>query len=159
YAASRFAATLRRQLFREHLGLFPPQPVETHTVSMRPPPHPQEEHLGPDDDAVADPLSNDFYHGLWKATARANTEIFREVFHCVPDDTVRSWDDYKAFFPEFAVPGHPPDDKATPASLARVAQVRGHLVEFPLAFLVNEDLLDDKLSTELLNDATMKLYL
>lgn len=34
---------------------------------------------------LQDPLSPDFWK-LWSETAKENTEIYRRVFHCVPDD-------------------------------------------------------------------------
>lgn len=44
-----------------------------------------------------DPLDPDFYEDIWFENARRNTEIFRLVFHCQPDDDVISWKDYKHF--------------------------------------------------------------
>lgn len=44
-----------------------------------------------------DPLDPDFYEDIWFENARRNTEIFRLVFHCQPDDQVLSWKDYKHF--------------------------------------------------------------
>lgn len=44
-----------------------------------------------------DPLDPDFYEDIWFENARRNTEIFRLVFHCQPDDEVISWKDYKHF--------------------------------------------------------------
>ncbi|KAG9042840.1 hypothetical protein FS837_010313 [Tulasnella sp. UAMH 9824] len=98
FAASRFAATLRRKLFREHLGLIPPQTCvggEPVTHSMRAPPHPQQDetHLQ-EDRIVADPLSEDLL-GLWYSTARINREVFSQIFKSVPTDNVRNWDQYK----------------------------------------------------------------
>ncbi|KAL0243438.1 hypothetical protein I308_105404 [Cryptococcus tetragattii IND107] len=44
-----------------------------------------------------DPLDGRFWKNVWVATAVHNTEIFRKVFRCVPDDLVTSWAQYKAF--------------------------------------------------------------
>lgn len=44
-----------------------------------------------------DPLDPDFYEDVWFDNARRNTEIFRRVFHCQPDDEVISWKEYKHF--------------------------------------------------------------
>lgn len=44
-----------------------------------------------------DPLDPEFYEDLWYETARKNTDIFRLIFHCQPDDTVRSWATYMQF--------------------------------------------------------------
>ncbi|KAH3678225.1 hypothetical protein WICMUC_001654 [Wickerhamomyces mucosus] len=44
-----------------------------------------------------DPLDDSFYEDVWFDNALKNTLIFREVFHCQPDDTVTTWKHYKAF--------------------------------------------------------------
>lgn len=44
-----------------------------------------------------DPLDPEFYEDLWYEIARKNTDIFRLIFHCQPDDTVRSWSTYMQF--------------------------------------------------------------
>ncbi|KAI9496363.1 hypothetical protein BDB00DRAFT_758785, partial [Zychaea mexicana] len=75
YKASRFALTLRMQLFKEHLGLL---------------------NSGEDkerqDAIVMDPLHDEFYYGVWTKTAKDNTEIYRTLFKCVPDDTGKELD-------------------------------------------------------------------
>ena len=119
YSAGRFAATLRRRLFRrawlfsyksnspldmsglvcliEHLGLIPPQNAtsEKVTLSMRPAPVPNEDETNLEEDArVADPLSDEL-HNLLNATARVNREVFAELFHTVPSNLVRDWAAYE----------------------------------------------------------------
>jgi phospholipase D1/2 len=47
--------------------------------------------------AFTDPLRDELWKDQWVATAVHNTEIFRKVFRCVPDDLVTSWASYKAF--------------------------------------------------------------
>lgn len=44
-----------------------------------------------------DPMDPDFYEDIWFESARRNTELFRLVFHCQPDDEIVSWKDYKHF--------------------------------------------------------------
>ncbi|ODN95881.1 phospholipase D [Cryptococcus wingfieldii CBS 7118] len=44
-----------------------------------------------------DPLDGSFWKDVWVASAVHNTEIFRKVFRCIPDDLVTSWAQYKAF--------------------------------------------------------------
>lgn len=86
YEASYFAATLRRELFKEHLGLIPPTPIEAETDANRPPPYPHYLHKDPHADRIVeDPLSNEFMNH-WTGTAKRNTEAFRRVFRAVPDD-------------------------------------------------------------------------
>lgn len=58
YAAGKFAGTLRRTLFREHLGLLE---TEGSAVDTR------------------DPVAASFFDGVWRKTARKNTEIFEKV--------------------------------------------------------------------------------
>lgn len=64
YFSGKLCGSLRRYLFREHLGLLGS-------------PHPRIN--------VNDPISSDFYHDVWRATAQTNTDIFEEVcsFFCV----------------------------------------------------------------------------
>ncbi|KAH6665713.1 hypothetical protein B0J14DRAFT_643518 [Halenospora varia] len=96
---SRYAASLRRQLFRKHLGLLPDQDCT----------RPDENFLplyqagnaydwgSPSDNAVADPLSPEF-DDLWNRTASTNTAIFSRAFHPVPADNVRNWQEYESFY-------------------------------------------------------------
>ncbi|KAI5968318.1 SPO14 [Candida margitis] len=44
-----------------------------------------------------DPLNPEFYELLWYEIARKNTDIFRMIFHCQPDDAVARWSDYTNF--------------------------------------------------------------
>lgn len=44
-----------------------------------------------------DPVDPEFYDDIWFDNARRNTDLFRLVFHCQPDDAVVSWKDYKEF--------------------------------------------------------------
>lgn len=50
-----------------------------------------------DADMFEDPLDDRFFKDMWLASAVHNTQIFRKVFKCVPDDTVTTWAEYKAF--------------------------------------------------------------
>lgn len=62
---------------------------------MRPAPIPNENELGTrEDDAVSDPLSDEF-QALWIGTAIKNRAIFSELFKTVPTDIVRNWEQYK----------------------------------------------------------------
>lgn len=99
YKASRFAATLRRRLFKEHLGLLRPQacdsPREHVTSYMRCAPVPNEDETRTqEDDWVLDPLA-DGTLARWNDTARVNREIFTEVFRPLPSNLVRSWSAYE----------------------------------------------------------------
>ncbi|SCZ90767.1 BZ3500_MvSof-1268-A1-R1_Chr1-3g02230 [Microbotryum saponariae] len=151
YMAARFAATLRRRLWRQHLGLaeptlFPKDSAatpETVTAAMLPPDVPHDDETESTEDAlVADPLSGETI-ALWQGTAKRNAEIFEEVFHCVPSDRVHTWNEYKAFVPQAPVkPGHVADPNMSAHEIkTKLDQVRGHLVPLPLEFLDQEKLL------------------
>jgi phospholipase D1/2 len=179
YTASKFAASLRRQLFRKHLGLLPHQPVDEPNGNWTPVSQGLNEYdWGSEADAlVTDPLSEDFV-SLWRGTARTNTEVFTKVFHPVPSDEVRNWDDYDAFFSRhFIAPGTAKEEEEKLRAEGRVdyghvvreefpdgvgevkewlSRVRGTLVEMPLEFLVEvKDLAKEGLS---LNGLTDELY-
>ncbi|KAI0160996.1 phospholipase D/nuclease [Hypoxylon sp. FL1284] len=113
YTASRFAASLRRQLFRKHLGLLRDQPCDRPDANWTPVDRdPQRYDWGSRaDELVADPMSDDFWR-LWTETARTNTDVFSKVFHPVPNDRVRDWHQYEDFFSRhFVVPGGDDDEK------------------------------------------------
>ncbi|KAF8244496.1 phospholipase D [Wilcoxina mikolae CBS 423.85] len=46
-------------------------------------------------DMFADPLNEMFYLDIWSRIARNNTELYRQVFRCQPDNAVKSWASYK----------------------------------------------------------------
>ncbi|TFK27984.1 phospholipase D [Coprinopsis marcescibilis] len=48
-------------------------------------------------DDFEDPISDAFWKDKWMASAVHNTEIYRKVFHAIPDDTVSTWKQYKDF--------------------------------------------------------------
>jgi phospholipase D1/2 len=170
WMASRFASSLRRHLFRKHLGLLPPQDYE-HVND-------QFDFDSPESQVVADPLADTFL-SLWNTRAHTNTDVFREVFHSVPDDTVRNWTTYKEFYgyyfknadkqafgekidgpPAPYKYGHVVSEKFPgPEGVQRVkellSQVKGTLVEMPLMFLCEEDVAESGLT---LNDLTEPLY-
>ena len=51
------------------------------------------EHLGCAPSVVADPIDDDFYQNKWHKQATTNSMIFREVFDCLPDNTIHSISD------------------------------------------------------------------
>ncbi|KAJ6632257.1 phospholipase D/nuclease [Mycena sp. CBHHK59/15] len=141
YMVARFAATLRRQLFREHLGLISPQTAHkrqpTVTSFMRPAPHPNEDQTGSEEDAlVADPLADDTL-ALWMGTARKNREIFTEIFRPVPTNLVRDWKAYDNYVPKVKT-GHVVPGMPLERVKKQLSEVKGALVECPLDFLIDE---------------------
>ncbi|KAG2010069.1 phospholipase D, variant 2 [Coprinopsis cinerea AmutBmut pab1-1] len=48
-------------------------------------------------DDFEDPICDKFWKDKWVASAVHNTEIYRKVFHAIPDDLVTTWKQYKEF--------------------------------------------------------------
>jgi len=61
---------------------------------------------------------------------KTNTEIYRKVFACYPDDTVKKLDQLRQFMATKEL--HLYDELAP--------KIKGHIVKFPLNFLSEEDL-------------------
>jgi len=141
YPVARFATTLRRQLYKEHLGLIPPQDCDSRnpkvTKEMRPAPFPPSDMTYTEEDRlVADPLIQET-NQLWKETARRNREIFTEIFQVLPTNLVQNAAAYDLYKPKGKV-GHVV--KGIPLSRVkdRLSLVRGSLVESPLEFLIED---------------------
>ena len=130
WKANKFAASLRRQIFRKHLRLVPPQdyqkPDKTFTpVTMDPTLY---DWGSKEDHAVADPLAPSS-HNLWKQTARTNTEAFRKIFHPVPDDTVKNWKQYDNFYEKYFKLGEAQEEKKQGKDVKPVTWKIGHVVK------------------------------
>ncbi|KAI5806943.1 hypothetical protein EDC01DRAFT_637597 [Geopyxis carbonaria] len=179
YTASHFAATLRRQIFRKHLGLIPAQNFEQVDENMQPIPVPNiYDFDSPEDNLVADPLGDDFWR-FWNQTAKVNTDAFAHVFHSVPHDDITNWKKYEEYWSKhFAVPkgtdtkakdapkpkekwGHVVRSKFSPGAQGAqevkevLSTIRGMLVEMPLEFLNEEDVAKEGIG---LNALTETLY-
>ncbi|XP_053861774.1 phospholipase D2 isoform X2 [Malaclemys terrapin pileata] len=113
YQAGKFALSLRLDCFRSLLG-------ESGASSLN----------------IQDPVSDHFFHGVWKATALSNANIYDQVFRCLPTNAVPSLRALRGYAGVQNLAGVSPE-------LARqhLAQVRGHVVQFPLRFLAEESLL------------------
>ena len=92
YQAGQHAATLRRHLWREHLGLISAQELDASNDNNARPPnvagndYDEGEHW----EFVADPLSDKVWD-LWTKQATTNTEVYRQLFRADPDDNSKSW--------------------------------------------------------------------
>jgi phospholipase D1/2 len=112
FKAAKFATSLRKALMAEHLG------------------------IKPNDDVLIDPLS-DKLHQLIKNTAKENTFTYRQIFGCYPDDCytkfnlIKNMNDIKNKAQEEYLKKNYEDNKN---------KIIGHIVEFPLHFLEEEDL-------------------
>ena len=180
WKAAKFAATLRRQLCRKHLGLIPPQDMERPDQNFEPLDVPNIYDFGTaEDGAVEDPLSDHFLN-LWNGRARQNTEAFGRIFHPVPHDSVRTWAEYDAFYEHFFKEadleadgkagakkpakyrwGHVVAENFAPGEAGLkemkdlLSTIKGTLVEMPLLFLIHEDIAREGLT---LNAFTEEIY-
>lgn len=78
-----------------------------------------------DPDEFADPLCEKFWKDMWVAVAVHNTEIYRKVFRCIPDDLVTSWAAYKSFVNHAEKFNRVPTDVAADSSHEPVKTVHG----------------------------------
>ena len=101
WKASKFAASLRRYLFRKHLGLVRPQDPAIPDANYEPIGTPNEYDWGSEQDKiVTDPLSDGFL-SLWYNQARTNTDAFHKVFRPVPTDHARNWRQYDDYYTRY----------------------------------------------------------
>lgn len=180
FLATRFAATLRRQIFRKHLGLLPPQDIQRPDANFTPVGAGENiyDFGSPEDLTVMDPISDDFMN-LWKTTANVNTEAFAKVFHPVPDDKVQNWKQYDDYYERFFKTeeakkegkdlqrpsswkwGHVVKEEFSPGGAGVsemkeiLSRIKGNLVEMPLLFLKEEDIAKEGLG---LNKLTEEVY-
>ncbi|KAI0056534.1 phospholipase D [Artomyces pyxidatus] len=78
-----------------------------------------------DDDGFEDPIADSFWKDVWVAAAVHNTEIFRRVFHAVPDDLVTTWKQYKEFIAHHERLAKPILDENAPEPVGRVPSEAG----------------------------------
>ncbi|EPS37343.1 hypothetical protein H072_8963 [Dactylellina haptotyla CBS 200.50] len=175
YIASHFAGTLRRYLFRKHLGLIPAQRADHVDANSFPVPEPNVYDFdSAEDKLVMDPLSDSFWNH-WNNTAKTNTDAFARVFHAVPYEEVVNWEQYKDYYGKYFGPrgtkekpepplyqnGHvvkenfPRGPEGARAVKEELAKVRGSLVEMPLKFMQDVDFAKEAASY---NAFTEELY-
>ncbi|KAF2199747.1 phospholipase D/nuclease [Delitschia confertaspora ATCC 74209] len=177
WRASRFAASLRRQIFRKHLGLLKHQVMDRPDENFEPIGVPNIYDWGSTEDRqVADPLSDEF-QGMWNWRARTNTNAFAKVFHPVPYDGVRTWKQYDEYYERFFHQDEKDKDKTQKPSTYKwghvvaesfspgeqgvrevkevLSTIKGTLVEMPLLFLKDEDIAKEGLG---LNAFTEEVY-
>ena len=112
YKTAKFASSLRKALLAEHLG------------------------INKNDTRLNDPVNDELHKLLWE-TARNNTDLYRQIFMCYPDD----------YYTKFSmIPNkNSMQNKAQEFALKKnyeekKSQIIGHIVEFPLHFLEEEQL-------------------
>lgn len=167
FEAGYHAATLRRMLWREHLGLLPPQEFDANNdINAMPPSVEPKNNVYDDDDSwnfVEDPLGDELWD-MWTSRADRNTELFRQLFHADPDNNskcfvnirlrscavsqadtkkiVKTFDDYNRFLPPMGVKaGHIFDQFMPPEEAKKkLAEIKGHLVWMPMDFLKDAEM-------------------
>lgn len=183
FEAGYHAATLRRYLWREHLGLLPPQPNDAgDEVNAKPPGEntmndPWDQGEGAESyKFVEDPMSDKLWD-TWTEQAQTNTVIFRQLFHADPDDhgkhfpsnyrpkvtvllkvfPVKTFDDYDNFLPKQGTKaGHIYDRMQDPADVRKkLDKVKGHLVFMSLDFLKDANMAETGLQV---NSITESVY-
>jgi len=85
---------------------------------------------------VMDPVNEEFWNDV-KARARKNTEIYREIFGCDPDDTIKNMKDLLDMREK--IKARKPEEQLNMYEALR-DKIRGHIVEWPTMFLLEQDL-------------------
>ncbi|XP_062376770.1 phospholipase D1 isoform X1 [Sardina pilchardus] len=85
---------------------------------------------------VSDPISDTFYKEVWMSTAAINATIYQKVFRSLPSSDVRSITELEGYL---AKPGLEKEDPAR--AQEELKKIRGFLVQFPLQFLSEQNLL------------------
>lgn len=113
YQAGRYALELRLECFRTILGAHTDLSID-----------------------VSDPLSDHFYKEIWMTTCARNATIYQKVFRCLPSSDVRNILELEGYL---AKPGLEREDSAR--AHEELKKIRGFLVQFPLDFLSEQNLL------------------
>ncbi|KAF9481155.1 phospholipase D/nuclease [Pholiota conissans] len=79
--------------------------------------------VGPED--FEDPISDAFWKNIWVASAVHNTEIYRKVFHAIPDDLITTWKQYKEFVSWHERLNKPTRGSTTGEPIARIPSESG----------------------------------
>ncbi|XP_014560613.1 hypothetical protein COCVIDRAFT_34248 [Bipolaris victoriae FI3] len=176
WRASEFAASLRREIFRKHLGLLKPQDMERPDANYEPVGIPNQYDWGSQEDRqVVDPISEEFWN-LWNWRAHTNTQAFGKVFHPVPSDEVKNWKQYDEYYSRFfgqdekakenkkpslykwghvVAENFAPGEQGVREVKEILSTIKGNLVEMPLLFLKEEDIAKEGVG---LNALTEELY-
>ena len=158
YKAARLAATLRRMLWREHLGLIDAQELDASNDPAAQPPDVCLNDLDENSEYtqfVMDPLADQLWN-MWTERATTNTNVFRRLFRADPDDNIKTFDDYNKFIPKGMKQGHLFDEFMPVADVKKeLDNIKGHLVWFPLDFLRDAEMAERGLQV---NEWTESIY-
>eukprot|EP00834_Sanchytrium_tribonematis_P003501 NODE_136_length_16465_cov_1.184957.p4 type:complete len:593 gc:universal NODE_136_length_16465_cov_1.184957:16464-14686(-) len=97
------------------------------------------EHLGEYDISLDDPSSDEAWE-FWRIRSNINTDIYRTVFYPYPDDSMLLLSDLEKAG-EFVI-------DVTDEIKEKLSGIKGHLVEYPLKFLMKEKHVTDTFSVE-----------
>ncbi|CAL1290306.1 unnamed protein product [Larinioides sclopetarius] len=114
HEAGRFCYSLRNAIFREHLGLMKSSKFNAE---------------------LRDPSSPKFFKDLWAKTAINNTEVYEEVFRCIPSDKAHTFRELKVFQSVPNLASTNPEE-----ATKKLKEICGYLVLFPFFFLCDEKL-------------------
>jgi phospholipase D1/2 len=159
YRAARHAATLRRQLWREHLGLLPAQDYDAsgHPNSQPPNVCPNQILEGAENEFVTDPLSDAVWN-TWTEQASVNTETYRMLFRADPDENIKTFEDYDNFCPRGTKQGHLFDPYMPAAEVRqKLDRIKGHLVWLPLDFLCDAEMAEPGLAVNQITEVSVFL--
>ncbi|CAK6973095.1 LOW QUALITY PROTEIN: phospholipase D1 [Scomber scombrus] len=85
---------------------------------------------------VSDPISDHFYKEVWMATCAINATIYQRVFRSLPSSDVRNILELEGYLAKLGL------EKEDPARAhEELKKIRGFLVQFPLQFLSEQNLL------------------
>ncbi|KAI9649908.1 hypothetical protein NHQ30_002493 [Ciborinia camelliae] len=166
YEAGYHASTLRKYLWREHLGLLLPQDLDADDDPNAQPPHvPNDAHEGETYTFVEDPLSDEVWD-MWTGRATKNSQMFRQLFHADPDNfglfsllgclSKPSTTTINSSPPKGIRSGHIYDRMIPPEEIRqKLDQIKGHLVWMPLDFLVDAPMAETGLQV---NSWTESIY-
>uniref|UniRef100_A0A4W6DL66 Phospholipase n=1 Tax=Lates calcarifer TaxID=8187 RepID=A0A4W6DL66_LATCA len=85
---------------------------------------------------LSDPISDRFYKEVWMTTAGRNATIYEKVFRCLPSSLVRNMSELEQYQSK---PGLAQSDLTRAQEELR--KIRGFLVQFPLDFLSEHNLM------------------
>lgn len=125
YQCGKYAGSLRKHIFREHLGQL--------QIGV-----PQDQSTD-----VTDPVSKHFYRDVWQHTATRNTQIYEEVFRCIPTDSVTDFLSLRRYQEELQLCYSDPL-----TAEQKLEDIQGHLVDLPLEFLSSENLMPNVTSVQ-----------
>lgn len=157
YKAGRLAATLRRQLWREHLGLLPAQDYDASQSPNAQPPNVCMNQIleGPENNFVMDPMSDPLWE-MWTGRATTNTEMYRQLFRADPDDNIKNFEQYDKFRNGVNEKQGHLHDPFMPVKEVRekLDKIKGHLVWMPLRFLEDANMAEPGLQVNQITEVS-----